>query len=132
MISWGCFETAAPKKNEIIQRNLCYSLMLLPSNTNAQVQSTAYYRTKNVTADDFLKVLKRKRCTKSLKISKKSLQNCSFPPNVTGLQFTISYVSKNRLQGKCFLWVFSNSWTFIRKKSTMKSGQDYLQNLNAS
>ena len=42
----------------------------------------------------FWKCSERKDCSKSLKIPKKSLQNCPFSPNVTGLQSAISAPAK--------------------------------------
>ena len=47
--------------------------MLLPLNVNAQIQSTAYYRTKNSTSDNFLKVFRKKRLYYKFKNSKKNL-----------------------------------------------------------
>ena len=52
---------------------------------------------------NFRKFSDRKECCNSLKIPKKSLQICPFFSNPIGLQSTISGVSKNRLQEKCFL-----------------------------
>ena len=98
------FWNSCTKKHWKISRKTY--VVKFPLNVNAQIQSAAYYRTENV-----LKVLKPQQI----------FENCPFSPNVTGLQPTISDVSKNRLQEKCFLWVFWNSWKFTRKMYIMKS-----------
>ena len=45
------------------------------------------------------------------------MQKCAFFSNATALQSRISDISKCRLQEKCFLWVFWNSWKFARGRS---------------
>ena len=47
----------------------------------------------------------------------KSLRNCPFFSNTTAN----TDFSKYRLQEKCFLWMFWNSYEFARKRSIMKS-----------
>ena len=47
------------QKNWKISRKIY--VVEFPLNTNAQIQSTAYYQTKNSTADNFLKVVRKKR-----------------------------------------------------------------------
>ena len=110
----GCTKT----KLENIQKKFCCGV---PVNTNVQIQSAAYIELKTPLQINFEKCSERKRCSKSSKIQKKYLQFCTFFSNLIGLQSTISDISKYRLQEKCFLWVFWNSWKFTRKRSTMKS-----------
>ena len=62
------------------------------------------------TTDTFWDCSERKECSKILKIPKKSLRKSAFSSNATALQSRISDISKCRLQEKCFLWVFWNSW----------------------
>ena len=50
-----------------------------------------------------------------------NFQNCLFFSNATALESRICDFIKYRLQGKCFLWVFWNSWKFDRERSIMKS-----------
>ena len=108
------------QKNGKISRKIY--VVEFPLNGNAQIQSAAYYRTKNSTTDTFVKsAQKEKDVLKVQKFQKKSLWNCPFSLKVTGLQFTISDVSKSRLQEKCFLCVFWNGWKFARERSIMKS-----------
>ena len=73
------------------------------------MQSTAYYQTKNSDTDKFWKVLRKKWLFEKLENSKKIFANLSLFSNVIGMQSTISDVGKNRLQEKCFLWVFWKS-----------------------
>ena len=67
MISWGCFETAAPKQSWKISRKTYVVEFTL--NTNAQIQTTAYYW-KAPLQTNFGKCLERKGCSKSSKIPK--------------------------------------------------------------
>ena len=63
----------------------------------------------------FWKSWKRTRCFKFSKVPK-DLCKVSFFPNFTSLRSRISGFNKTRLQEKCFLWLFPNSWKFARKK----------------
>ena len=55
------------------------------------------------------RVLRKKWLFEKLENSKKIFANLSLFSNVIGMQSTISGVGKNRLQEKCFLWVFWKS-----------------------
>ena len=97
------------RKLEDIQKNLCFGVPLKYKSTNTVYQ---YFSESAQKEKDALKVRK---------FQKNICKAVPFSPNVTGLQSTIFDINKNRLQEKCFLWVFWNSWKFTRKRSIMKS-----------
>ena len=120
MISWGSFEKAAPNTSKNCQK-ITYLVEYVIELHDDSLQS--YNRT-----DTFWKCSERKGCSKISKIQKKSLRNCPFFSNATAPQSRISDFSKYKLQEKCFLWVFWNSWNFAKERPIMTS----LGQLNAS
>ena len=80
------------------------------------------YRTKTFTADPGT-CLERKDCSKTAKIPKKPLQNCSYSINFAGLQTKASELNKycNKLREKHLLLVPWNICKFIRIKAIVKS-----------
>ena len=104
-----------------------YSLQ--PTGLVARIWSTAYwtrctnivYSLPDCTTDALWECLEYKGCSKISKFPKKSLRKSAFFSNATALQSRIFDISQCRLQEKCFLLVFWNSWKFARERSILKS-----------
>ena len=106
MFSLRCFEIAAPKTLENIQKMYVVKFIFHKLHGYSLQPTTGLKPPLQIL---FWKYSERKECSKDSKIPRKSLQVFLFFPDVAGLQSTISYLtktdSKKNVSCECFKMV---------------------------